>query len=262
MNSIGSTIKCLRKAMGVTQEKMASELGVTYQAVSKWENDITQPDIMLIPAIASYFGVTIDELFCYKLDVMTNKERLLAFMKKNKILCEGDFTLKHRRKTEYYINTEQFTTNAQIAKIGEVFADCIRENNLQFDSIVGLSYHGIAFSVSTVIALYNKYGITTQYCFDRRVPDSRGRELCGYTLQDGERILIIDDVMTTGNSVSERIDKIRENADVSVEAVIVVVNRNSQEDGKSGESRMRENYNARVYSLLTDKDIEMIGGKV
>lgn len=72
MKSMGSTIKCLRKAMGVTQDELAQSLGVTYQAVSKWENDTTQPDIMMIPALATYFTVSIDELFGYTLNVMTN----------------------------------------------------------------------------------------------------------------------------------------------------------------------------------------------
>ena len=63
MISIGNTIKTLRKAKGVTQEEVARELGVSYQAVSKYENEVAQPDISLIPLLAQYFGVTIDELF-------------------------------------------------------------------------------------------------------------------------------------------------------------------------------------------------------
>ncbi|MCI9096960.1 MAG: helix-turn-helix transcriptional regulator, partial [Lachnospiraceae bacterium] len=71
MYTMGQTIKQLRKAKGVTQEELAGALNLTYQAVSKWENGVAQPDIMMMPALATYFGVTIDELFGYKLDVMT-----------------------------------------------------------------------------------------------------------------------------------------------------------------------------------------------
>lgn len=150
-NSAGSTIKCLRKAMGATQEEMVQKLGITYQAVSKWENDAAQPDIMMLPMLASYFGASIDELFDYKLNVMTNKERFIDFMAKNQILCKGNFTLKNSGVSNYYIDTEQFSTNTQISKIGEVFAGCIRENHLQFDTIVGLAYHGIGFSAATAV---------------------------------------------------------------------------------------------------------------
>lgn len=86
MNSIGRTIQCLRKAKGVTQEKMAQQIGVTFQAISKWENEYTLPDIMLLPAIAEYFGVSIDDLFQYKWNALTGKERLIHFMLKNRIL--------------------------------------------------------------------------------------------------------------------------------------------------------------------------------
>ena len=258
MNTIGQTIKQLRRARGVTQEELAGALNVTYQAVSKWENETAQPDIMMMPALATYFGVTIDELFGYKLDVMTNKERLIRYMDKNRILVKGDVTLKHGGESGYYINTENFSTNAQLARIGEVFADCIRENHLEFDALVGLAYHGIAFAVATATALYTKYGKTCSYCYDRRVADSRGRMLCGHTLQDGERVVIVDDVMTSGVSVEERVEQLRRQADIRVTAVIVIINRRNQMPAgtPSGEERMLAKYGARVYSLITDEDIE------
>ena len=258
MNSIGNTIKYLRKAKGVTQEEMAQSLGITYQSISKWENNITLPDITMLPGIATYFGISMDELFGFKLNVMTDKERFIDFMSKNNILCRGNFTLKNGGNSDYFINTEIFTTNAQISKIGEVFADCIRENDLEFDAIVGLAYHGIGFSAATAVALYNKYGVTTQYCYDRRVPDSRGRMLCGHTLQDGEKVIIVDDVMTTGISVDERIENLRKVADIQVEAVIVIINRGTlAKESDNGAKRLEEKYGAKVYSLITDKDIEM-----
>ena len=105
MISIGNTIKTLRKAKGVTQEEVARELGVSYQAVSKYENEVAQPDISLIPLLAQYFGVTIDELFGYKLDALTNKEKFVRFMADNQILI-------FQESGEYFINTENFSTNA------------------------------------------------------------------------------------------------------------------------------------------------------
>lgn len=258
MYTIGRTITQLRRARGVTQEELAGALNVSHQAVSKWENETAQPDIMMMPALAAYFGVTIDELFGYKLDVMTNKERLIRYMDKNQILVRGDVTLKHGGESGYYINTENFSTNAQLARIGEVFADCIRENRLEFDALVGLAYHGIAFAMATACALYNKYGKTYAYCYDRRVPDSRGRMVCGHTLRDGERVVIVDDVMTTGASVEERVEQLRRRADIRVAAVIVIINRRSQLSAGSGEDRMLEKYGAKVYSLITDEDIDAV----
>ena len=123
---------------------------------------------------------------------------------------------------------------------------------------MGLAYHGIAFAVATATALYTKYGRICSYCYDRRVADSRGRTLCGHTLSDGEKIVIVDDVMTSGLSVMERVKEIRRLADIQVAAVIVIINRRNQPpDGTlSGESRMLESYGAKVYSLITDEDID------
>ncbi len=258
MYTIGQTIRQLRRAKGVTQEDLAGALNLTYQAVSKWENGTAQPDIMLMPSLATYFGVTIDELFGYKLDVMTNKERLIRHMDKNGILVRGETPLQNGGHSSWYINTENFSTNAQLSGIGEVFADCIQENHLEFDVLMGLAYHGIAFAVATATALYTKYGRICSYCYDRRVADSRGRTLCGHTLSDGEKIVIVDDVMTSGLSVMERVKEIRRLADIQVAAVIVIINRQNQPpDGTlSGESRMLESYGAKVYSLITDEDID------
>lgn len=65
--NIGNKIKELRKQRGITQEQLATSIGISFQAVSKWENNIALPDISLAPKLASYFGVTMDELFDFNL---------------------------------------------------------------------------------------------------------------------------------------------------------------------------------------------------
>ena len=79
MEEIGTNIRLLRKTKNITQEELANALHISYQAISKWENGSSQPDIALLPAIANYFGVSIDELFGFKLQAMTNKERFIRF---------------------------------------------------------------------------------------------------------------------------------------------------------------------------------------
>lgn len=65
--NIGNKIKVLRKEKGVTQEELANSVGVSFQAVSKWENNIALPDITLLPLLAEYFRVSMDELFDFSL---------------------------------------------------------------------------------------------------------------------------------------------------------------------------------------------------
>ncbi len=67
MMKLGEKIKLLRKQKNLSQEVFANYLGVSFQAVSKWENGITLPDVTMIPAIASFFGVSTDELFDFNL---------------------------------------------------------------------------------------------------------------------------------------------------------------------------------------------------
>lgn len=70
MQQISKKIKVLRKSKGVTQEQLAEVLSVSPQSVSKWENNLSAPDISLLPIIARYFGITMDELFGYRLDAL------------------------------------------------------------------------------------------------------------------------------------------------------------------------------------------------
>ena len=96
---IGNKIKELRKARGITQEQLANSIGVSFQAVSKWENEITLPDIALAPSLAAFFGVTMDELFDY--DLQKNAEEVMTIVRKTwplrksdpekgkRIICEG-----------------------------------------------------------------------------------------------------------------------------------------------------------------------------
>ena len=204
---------------------MGNALGITSQAVSKWECETALPDIDLLPKLADYFGISIDELLCYKLNALTYKEQFIKFMLGNGIMQCGEFDLKHGQKKNYYLDTEKFTTNAQIAKIGEYFADCIRENDLEFDVIMGLAYHGVAFSAATACSLFNKYGITVDYCYDRKVPDSRGRIMCGHTLKDGEKVVIAD--LTDDEARLQGL----------------------------GAQMLEEKYGAKVYSIITEKDV-------
>ena len=175
---IGENIKKLRKAKGMTQEELAEKACVSYQAVSKWENG-GSPDIEMLPVLANTFGVTIDELMGFKLNSYTNKEKFIRLMADAGVLKRGHFDL-HGFDANYYVDSEHFTTNIHLAKLGEFFADLIMEEHLEFDCIVGLAYHGISFAAATAMALASKYGVTVNYCHDRRVADSRGRILCGH----------------------------------------------------------------------------------
>ena len=249
--TVGSKIRLLRTNKQITQEQLAEVLNISGQAVSKWESDTSSPDISMLPILADYFGITIDELLGHRLNSLTNKEKFIKFISGNGILSIGEYTLRSGEKSSYYINTENFVTNEQISKIGEYFADCICENHVEANVIMGMAYHGIAFSTATACALYQKYGLTMNYCHDRRVPDSRGRLLCGYTPKDGDRVIIVDDLFTSGVSLEERVAKLKESANVEIAAILVIIANRSE-----AIKMLEEKYNTKVISIITNDDIQ------
>ena len=122
---------------------------------------------------------------------------------------------------------------------------------------MGLAYHGIGFATSTACALFNKYGVTVDYCYDRKVPDSKGRILCGHTLKGGDRVVIVDDLISTGQTICERIECLKAVADIDVAAVVVIADLTNEEAKEKGlgAQMLEEKYGAKVVSIIQEKDV-------
>lgn len=156
MELIGKKIRTLRKNKNMTQEQLVEVLSVSSQAVSKWENNISVPDIGLLPVIARYFGITMDEFFNYRLDALNYKERFIRFMADNGVLKFGEYKLQSGRISPYFINTGNYKSGAQIAKLGEFYAECIRENNVQMNVLFANTWNEIPLMIATEMILYSK----------------------------------------------------------------------------------------------------------
>ena len=129
---IGDKIRSLRKNKNITQTQLAEVLSVSAQSVSKWENHISVPDISVLPVIARYFGITMDDLFSYRLDALTYKERFIRFMVDNGMLRFEDRPLSNGRVSPYYIHSGYHRMGSQISRLGEFYAECIREHGIEF----------------------------------------------------------------------------------------------------------------------------------
>lgn len=190
---------------------------------------------------------------------MTYKQQFIKFMVDNGVLKFGEFTLKSGRKAPYFINTGNYKSGAQLAKLGEYYARCIRENGLSADTLVGPAYKGIPLAVSAAVALYNNHGVDVNYCFDRKEAKDHGEGglFVGKQLENGERVIIIEDVMTSGKALREILPKLAQAADVKIEGMVISVDR--MERGLESElSAVREVYRdfgVKVYSIVTIKDI-------
>ena len=189
----------------------------------------------------------------------TYKEEFIRFMVSNGVLKFGEFTLKSGRIAPYFINTGNYKTGKQLAKLGEYYAACIQENNLVADTLVGPAYKGIPLSVATAIALYKNYEKEVNYCFDRKEAKDHGEGglFVGQQLQDGEKVIIIEDVMTSGKALREILPKLEAAAKVEVVGMIISVDRREKalNSDLSAVSQAKEEFGIDVYSVVTMDDI-------
>ncbi|MGN1036901.1 MAG: orotate phosphoribosyltransferase [Ruminococcus sp.] len=189
---------------------------------------------------------------------MTYKEKFIKFMVDCGVLTFGEFTLKSGRKAPYFINCGNYKTGSQLEKLGEFYADCIVDNKIDFETVFGPAYKGIPLAVSTVVALSKKYGIDCSYCFDRKeVKDhGEGGMFVGKTLKDGEKVIIIDDVMTSGKALRESMPKLKSSADVNVTGMVITVDRMEKGQGDlSAVQEVKRDFGINVYSIVNMLDI-------
>ena len=186
------------------------------------------------------------------------KEEFIRFMVESDVLKFGDFTLKSGRKSPFFMNAGAYVTGAQLAKLGEYYAECIHANNIPVETLFGPAYKGIPLAVSTVVALSNKFGIDVSYCFDRKeVKDhGEGGMFVGKTLTDGEKVVIIDDVMTSGKAMRESMPKLMTAADVNVTGMVITVDRMEKGTGElSAVQEVKRDFGVIVYPIVTMQDI-------
>ena len=190
--------------------------------------------------------------------MLTYKQKFIRFMVENEVLLFGDFTLKSGRKAPYFINAGKYRTGSQIAALGEYYAECFLEHGVDAKTLIGPAYKGIPLAVATAVALAKNHGVDVGFCFDRKeVKDhGEGGMFVGQQLAAGDKVAIIEDVMTSGKALREILPKIRAEADVDVRAMIISVDR--QEKGAGEKSAVQEAYDEfriRVYSIVTVEDI-------
>ncbi len=201
---------------------------------------------------------------------MTYKESFIKFMVESGVLTFGEFTLKSGRKAPYFVNTGNYNTGAQLARLGEYYAECIIENNVEADTLFGPAYKGIPLATACSITLSNKYDKNVNYAFDRKEAKDHGEGgvIVGKKMQDGEKVAIIEDVITAGTAIRTVLPILKEQADVDITALIISVDRMEKGKGElSAVQEVKKDFGINVYSIVTMEDIieaiknEVIPGK-
>ena len=165
------------------------------------------------------------------------KQEFIDFMVESDVLKFGEFTLKSGRKSPFFMNAGAYVTGSQLKKLGEYYAKAIHETyGDDFDVLFGPAYKGIPLGVVTAIAYSELYGKEVRYCSDRKEEKDHGADkgsFLGSKLKDGDRVIMIEDVTTSGKSMEETVPKVKGAADVTIVGLMVSLNR--MEVGKGGE---------------------------
>lgn len=189
------------------------------------------------------------------------KQEFIEFMVDSDVLKFGEFTLKSGRKSPFFMNAGAYVTGSQLKKLGEYYVKAIHDKyGDDFDVLFGPAYKGIPISVVTAIAYSELYGKEVRYCSDRKEEKDHGADkgsFLGSKLQDGDRVVMIEDVTTSGKSMEETVPKVRGAANVEIVGLMVSLNR--MEVGKGGEKsaleEVKDTYGFETNAIVTMEEV-------
>lgn len=188
------------------------------------------------------------------------KQEFIEFMVDSKVLKFGEFILKSGRKSPFFMNAGAYVTGAQLKKLGEYYARAIHDNfGDDFDVLFGPAYKGIPLSVAATIAYSELYGREIRYCSNRKEAKDHGEAgiLLGSGMKDGDRVVIIEDVTTSGKSIEETYPIIMAQAKVEIRGLMVSLNR--MEKGPGGKvsalEEIRERYGMEAEAIVTMREV-------
>ena len=189
------------------------------------------------------------------------KQEFIDFMVESDVLKFGEFTLKSGRKSPFFMNAGAYVTGSQLKKLGEYYAKAIHETyGDDFDVLFGPAYKGIPLGVVTAIAYSELYGKEVRYCSDRKEEKDHGADkgsFLGSKLKDGDRVIMIEDVTTSGKSMEETVPKVRGAADVTIIGLMVSLNR--MEVGLGGKvsalDEIKERYGFETSAIVSMADV-------
>lgn len=187
------------------------------------------------------------------------KQEFIEFMVDCNVLTFGDFVTKSGRKTPFFVNTGFYRTGAQLRKLGEYYAKAIHDRfGTDFDVLFGPAYKGIPLTVAATMELSELYDADIRYCSNRKEVKDHGDKgiLLGSPIQDGDKILIIEDVTTAGTSIGETLPIIRAQGDVTVCGLVVSVDRMERGQGeKSALTEISETYGFPTTAIVTMAEV-------
>ena len=185
------------------------------------------------------------------------KKEFIEFLAENNALKFGEFTLKSGRPSPYFINTGMFRDGKGIQRMGEFYAKAIKEKFTEFDVLFGPAYKGIPLCVAASIEL-NRLGINKSYAFNRKESKDHGEKgnIIGTELNEKNKVLIVDDVITAGTAVKETLELLEKEGSPEIAGIMISVNRKEKGQGeKSAIQEIEEKLKVKVESIIDFDDI-------
>ena len=187
------------------------------------------------------------------------KKEFIEFMIDCNVLKFGDFVTKSGRNTPFFVNTGFYRTGAQLKKLGEYYATAIHNKfGLDFDVLFGPAYKGIPLSVAATMAMSDMYEKDVRYCANRKEVKDHGDKgiLLGSPIEDGDKVIIIEDVTTAGTSIKETLPIVKAQGDVDVLGLVVSVDRMERGQGeKSALDEIHETYGLETTAIVTMAEV-------
>ena len=196
----------------------------------------------------------------WRLGMESYKQEFIEFMVDSQVLKFGDFTLKSGRKSPFFMNAGAYVTGAQLRRLGAYYAKAIHDKyGLDFDVLFGPAYKGIPLSVATTMAISELYGKEIRYCSNRKEVKDHGDTgiLLGSKLKDKDRVVIIEDVTTSGKSIEETFPILKSQADVEIKGLMVSLNRMERglDSEKSALEEIKEKYGFEANAIVTMEEV-------
>lgn len=187
------------------------------------------------------------------------KQEFVDFMLDCGVLKFGDFTLKSGRRSPFFMNAGLYVTGSQLTKLGEYYAKAIHDKyGDDFDVLFGPAYKGIPLSVATTMAYSRLYGKEIRYCSNRKEAKDHGDAgiLLGSPIKDGDRIVVIEDVTTSGKSMEETIPIVKAQGDVKIIGLMVSLNRCEKGKGDKGAlDEIKDLYGFETGAIVSMKEV-------
>ena len=192
------------------------------------------------------------------------QREFIRFAMEHGVLRFGEFVLKSGRESPYFFNSGLFNSGGSLAQLARFYATAIIESGVSFDMLYGPAYKGIPLVATTSIALA-EHGRTVGFCFNRKEAKDHGEggTLVGAVPEDGDRVLIVEDVTTAGTSIRETTPVLRAAAEIDLVGLIVSLDR--QERGTGAGSALEQvgrEFDMRTRAIVNlDEVVEHLHGR-